>query len=133
MLAEKTNHPDWIADYADRLSEWHDRVADRSLADWDSRSFWLTLRRVGGEIRPLTRAFVESWVAETRTGGGLATRATARTLIANRERYLKSGRARLMNQAALDRWQGASGLLRLDYRWRVTRTLLADLQVPGPT
>lgn len=48
-------------------------------------------------------------------------------MVANRERLIKGGRARQVNQAALDRWSGASGLTRLDYRWAVAKSHLDDL------
>ena len=51
----------------------------------------------------------------------------ASELISTRERQIKGGRARLVNQAALDRWSGGSGLGRHDFRWLIARGHLADL------
>ena len=34
---------------------------------------------------------------------------------------------RLVNAAALDNWAGGSGLVRLDYRWRIAHRILADI------
>ena len=61
------------------------------------------------------------WLDLAESDIDLATDPAATKLITTRERQIKGGRARLVNQAALDRWSGRSGLSRLDYRWSVAR------------
>jgi hypothetical protein len=54
----------------------------------------------------------------------------ARTLIRNRERFLKKNLARLHNQRALELWSGKSGTDRLDFRWKVVQQLIEDIRRP---
>jgi hypothetical protein len=50
-------------------------------------------------------------------------------LIANRERQLKGGRARLLpeNLRARDRWQGDPSGSPIDYRWGQSQIILNDI------
>lgn len=41
------------------------------------------------------------------------------------------GRARVANRDALTAWPGASGLVRLDYRWAVPRRMMNDILAPA--
>ena len=76
---------------------------------------------------PITMQFVNRWLDLIETHTDLAHNKAAADLVSARERRIKGGRARLVNQSALDRWSGGSGLGRLDFRWTICRRHLEDL------
>lgn len=128
LLAERREHDELIEHYRLELSDWRDELAASQVLDgWDRQDWWGELHQRNPSLSPLTRRFIDSWLDILAAGGDVADRPEARALVATRERQIKQGRARLVNQAALDRWTGRSGLARLDYRWRVTQRLLFDL------
>ena len=128
LLARRRNMDDAVARYESDLALWRDEVhASEAFDGWDRVAWWTTLTRLNPGIRPLTRAFVDEWLDLAASDPDVANNADAATLVATRERQIKSGRARLANQAALDHWGGASGLRRLDFNWSVARRHLADL------
>lgn len=128
LLAERCQNTDQVDGYQRELADWRDDL-DRSgvLIGWDRADWWATLHRLNPSLHPLTRRFVDSWLDIIYAQIDVATSHEARQLVGTRERQIKGGRARLTNQAALDRWTGRSGLVRLDYRWQVTQNLLFDL------
>lgn len=83
-------------------------------------------------VRPATKNFVNSWLDLVASDVDIATDTAATKLINSRELQIKGGRARLVNQAALDRWSGQSRLSRLDYRWSVASRHLRDLYEARP-
>jgi hypothetical protein len=127
MLSERAKNSELEGKYRQELATWREQVTDGPLRQWDRQHFWRTLQRAGSPIRQPSQIFVDAWVHHVDSTIDLASSDSARTTIADRERRLKGGRSRLVNQAALDRWNGAAGLVTLDYRWRVTRGLLLDL------
>jgi len=127
ILSERARNSELEGNYRQELATWREQVTDGPLRQWDGPHFWRTLQRAGSPIRQPTQIFVDAWVQHVDSTIDLASSDSARTTIADRERRLKGGRSRLVNQAALDRWNGAAGLVTLDYRWRVTRGLLLDL------
>ena len=60
-----------------------------------------------------------------------AENSTVHRLIRERERRLKSKRARLSYRAALENWNQAPVGGQLDYRWGITKTYLQDLAAAG--
>ena len=62
---------------------------------------------------------------------GFAENRTVYRLIRERERRLKSKRARLSYRAALENWTQAPVGGQLDYRWGITKTYLQDLAAAG--
>jgi hypothetical protein len=128
LLARKRDHEQLVAEYETELPLWRDEIqATKALDDWNRSDWWATVHRCNPRLRQATKNFVNSWIGLAESDVDLATDATATTLISSRERQIKGGRARLVNQAALDRWSGRSGLSRLDYRWSVARRHLRDL------
>lgn len=96
-------------------------------ASWDQAEFWAAVSEHNARIHPRTRYFIDQWIDLVGTGDDLSKSKVADKLVENRERQIKGGRARFVNQAALDRWSGASGLGRLDFRWGISRSHLLDL------
>ena len=128
LLAERQQQDDRVDLYRIALDDWRDEVQRTgALHDWDRKAWWSRLCDLNPRLHPLTRRFVDTWLDIVDATTAVADLDVARTAVATRERQIKGGRARLANQAALDRWSGASGLVRLDYRWQVTQRLLFDL------
>jgi hypothetical protein len=131
MLAKEANNDDFLADHRGRLKSWADRIAsiESDISGWNRGEFWRFVTSQGGIIPLQTRLFVERW-ADIVSAGSLKAieRSTAaRSLITDRERYLKRGQARLGNDRALALWQGDSGTRPLTYRWEITCTTLSDI------
>jgi hypothetical protein len=115
----------WRADVLARLAD---------LQRWDRGEMWEMLRLAGAGVTAQTRDFVETWVSlllEARDPGMLLRSEAARDLISRRERRLKRNLARLHNPNARERWNGNSGLGRMDYRWRNAQTVLNDMIQAG--
>lgn len=105
---------------------------EAGLRDWDRADYWELVRRLNPRISTRTQDFAEKWI-------GVSLRAAAGErvwddgpvglLIANRERQLKGGRARLLpeNMRARDRWEGDASGGPIDYRWGQTQIILNDI------
>lgn len=121
-----------VGRYRGCLDEWSAEVAEtHALEGWERDEFWAAVRRHNPGLRRPTEKFVESWIERLRQAPTIADDEAARALIRDRELALKGGRARLVNAAARDHWEGASGLVRLDYNWSVAQRLLDDVLNPG--
>ena len=128
VLARKSGRDDLVAAYEGQLRQWRDEVAATSaLERWNRADWWATIGRQNPRLRGATIQFVDSWIDLLSAENDLAHSSTAAQLISNRERQIKGGRARVVNQSALDRWSGGTGLGRHDFRWRVARSHLNDL------
>lgn len=128
LLAEKRDSEELINRCREAIEQWREDVRSaRSFDSWERSDFWEFLRERNPRISPLTRRFVDRWLDSVEDDVDVAGDDHARKLIRDREIQLKGGRARMVNQAALDVWRGASGLVRLDYRWKVAKRLLQDI------
>ncbi|MEI9939258.1 MAG: DUF6361 family protein [Pseudomonadota bacterium] len=114
----------------EELHKWCADLNARSnaISGWDHNEFW-TLAKDQANVRGSTEHFVNSWwKLQTWRDPELAISSpTARELIRAREQSLKGSRARLGNQRALELWNGAAGLSRLNYRWAVTTRIINDI------
>ena len=128
LLARKSGRDDGGADYEERLKRWRDELhASSALDGWSRTDWWATIQRRNPRLRPITMQFVNRWLNLIESDVSLATSKAASDLISTRERQIKGGRARLVNQSALDRWSGGSGLGRHEFRWSISRRHLEDL------
>lgn len=128
LLARMSDREKLVADYEAELSLWREEVQSTNALDsWSRSAWWATVQRCNPRVRPATKNFVNSWLDLVASDVDIATDTAATKVINSRELQIKGGRARLANQAALDRWSGQSGLSRLDYRWSVARRHLRDL------
>lgn len=128
LLAEKANRSSLQDRYRDQLRQWRAELETSNvLADWDRADWWATIQRQNSRLSPLTRRFVDEWLDLASSRVDVAASVAARDLVALRERRIKGGRARLVNQSALDRWQGGSGTSRHDFRWATAKSHLNDL------
>lgn len=128
LLARKSGHDDAVGVYEERLDQWRLEVQHtKTLDGWSRSDWWGTVRRLNPRVRPITVQFVDRWLNLIEADTDMATSRAAHDLITSRERQIKGGRARLVNQSALDRWSGESGMGRLDYRWTIGWRHLSDL------
>lgn len=136
LLAEATSgdtdrfRDDRVVHYRERLAEWADKAdATRTLDSADLIQLGQLMAARHRRMTTRTRTFLEGWFDESRSPHAVADAPSARRLVAERERSVKGGRARLRpgNIKALNAWSGASGTARMYYRWANVTTLLQDL------
>jgi Family of unknown function (DUF6361) len=128
LLARKCGRDDLVAEYEHRLVQWRDELNDTAVLDgWGRAEWWETIRRQNPRLRAITMQFVNRWLDLINVDADLVGNKDAASLINTRERQIKGGRARLVNQSALDRWSGESGLGRHEFRWSIARGHLEDL------
>ena len=80
-------------------------------------------------LRPRTREFADQWfeLVSTPGDGPVQDRPEARRIVRERERALKSARARLTYAEARDRRSGYPFSDRQEYRWTQVKTICADI------
>lgn len=129
LLSELRENEDWIERYQTALTEWSDELDTKELASWSLDDFWHETRHTGHSVLEPAKRFVTEWVALVRKEGGLGrNRDAANGLVMTRERRLKKGQSRFANKSARDRWQGASGTGRFQFRWPIAQSHLKDLK-----
>ena len=117
-----------------RLEDWGRLVTSRhrALSHWADHpgEFWPVLAGYG--ISGATQHFWTDMVQRAMDDPGrFAENPLVHRRIRERERRLKSKRARLSHRAALENWnQGPVGG-QLDYRWGITKSHLQDLAAAG--
>ena len=128
QLAELRKREDWVNLYRGRLTQWAADLDEQRLEAWSLADFWREVDHPTHSIRPALIRFVQDWVALARTDPtDLPDSEAARALVRDREQRLKTSQSRFTNQAARDRWGGASGADRLSFRWGQAKSHLGDL------
>lgn len=132
MLAELRQDEELVEIYASAMDDWQAEIdaCAAELHAWDRRQFWQLVHGAGAIPWP-TRRFVDGWLdllLTTEPAAGLAAHLPARALVRDREAGLKGGRSRFESRRHLEIWSGAAGLAPLDYRWRVARRIVDDIQ-----
>lgn len=132
MLASKASKSELRNQYAEQMQDWAALIKSRKreLSEWNRGSFWSLISSQGIRVSIRTREFVDTWLDFVLSGEDpalLAGKATVRDLIKQREVTLKRGLARLDNQRALELWNEAAGLGRLNFRWHVARRMVNDI------
>lgn len=120
-----------LAKHRDAYLQWLHAVDDeRHLLDsWDQGAFWAFVYRENERVSPITRRFVEAWMAAVLNGAAaqaLEGDTEPRLLVANRELWLKRSQARLSNAKLLGSWGGGVGG-GLDFRWPTVKRILTDI------
>jgi len=137
LLAEKAKNEELTVSYTDQLEDWAEEMeeAEAALRTWGRDAFWQIVRRANPAVSNRTRSFVNDWLDIALPSGSprkVAESARARAMVKAREQALKGEQARLVNQRALERWNGAAGAGRTSYRWwRVERIVLDILEGLG--
>ena len=123
LLARRRGDDGLIDGYVERLARWENEllIPSRALEGWSRAAWWSTIQRKNPRLRQPTIQVVNRWIDLLEGDGPLADSQRAADLISTRERQMKGGRARLMNQSALDRWSGESGTGRHSFRWPIAR------------
>ena len=131
MLAELRQDEALVDAYLDgfqeRQSVLNDYPAEQTGGDRDE--FWGLVTRIG-RIPWSTQRFVNDWLdvlLACDTLPELARNERARTIVRDREIWLKRGRSRFESRRHLEMWSGAAGLAPLDYRWSVARRIVNDI------
>ena len=132
LLARKGGRDELVGEYEVELGLWRDELQSTSALEGWSRTVYgppfagITLFSASSPSTSSTPGL--TWPALTSIWAPTRLRSNSSTHV-NED---QGGRGRLVNQAALDRWSGRSGLGRLDYRWPVARRHLNDLYEARP-
>lgn len=110
---------------------WARSVEDeRHLLDaWDQAAFWSFVRRQNERVSSRTEVFVQAWgraVLDGSAAEALDAAPAVRQLVAERERSVKRGQARLSNPKLLALWGGGGGS-GLDFRWPTVKAIVTDI------
>ncbi len=127
-LSELRQHEEWIGVYRELLEDWSVGLDIPAIRDWRLEDFWEDVRHPAHVVLPAARSFVREWrdLALSQPTQ-IVDSAAARRLVEERERRLKGSQSRFTNQAVRDRWTGASGVVRLNFRWNRGEAYLQDL------
>ncbi|WFU16453.1 DUF6361 family protein [Bradyrhizobium sp. CB3481] len=127
-LSELRSRDDWAADYRERIASWAAGLDLSVVRSWSLDDFWNAVEHPGHSIRPAAKRFVMQWLELVIEGTTrIALSSAARQLVEERERRLKTSQSRYTNHAVRDRWTGASGVNRLNFRWSQAKSHLKDL------
>ncbi len=123
---------DLVDHYRGRLADWVDLMEERRAPHlaWhgDRPAFWQLVTRENPRVPRRTVAFVNRWSDLAVTSPDeIADDPDARHLVEQRELQVKRSLARVRNLRALERWSGASGTSRLNYRWSQVSTVASDI------
>lgn len=127
-LSELRGRDDWAADYRELIAVWAAELDLSVVRNWSLDDFWDAVEHPAHSIRPAAKRFVTQWLELVIDGATqIASTPAARQLVEERERRLKTSQSRYANHAVRDRWTGASGVDRLNFRWNQARSHLRDL------
>jgi len=128
LLAKQANLPDLLEKHRQSYLDWAEGQDPTLVVDWPLGEFWSLVLEHGHRITPATQGFVANWAALVRGGARrLLDDEDAKTLIVEREKWLKQAHSRFRNERALKQWGGSAFLGRLSFRWRSVHVLLNDL------
>jgi hypothetical protein len=129
-LAEVAGREALVAEHRAEFSRWAAEDVPRDdLGRWSLAELWRETLDHGHTITPLTRRFVDAWVAAVLAGPQrLLDDPAARAFLRAREQEVKGrAHARFTNRRALLQWNGRAGLARMTYRWSTAQRFLKDL------
>jgi hypothetical protein len=120
--------PALIEDYRQLLEGWREELQHLALHGWDLDDLFQIVGSTSHNLTQSSREFVRGWLSiALQSTKSLETDQDAIELLSKREHSLKRMKARLLHNAPLERWSGASGLARLDFRWGIARRYLGEL------
>ncbi|MFA1677369.1 DUF6361 family protein [Rhizobium mongolense] len=121
-----------IEHYRSRLDDWKTKLEFLDLNSWDLDDLFSLIGTTSHSLTKSSRDFIRGWASIARDGARhLETNSSAIELLRHREHGLKRLKARLLHDAPLERWSGASGDARLDFRWGISRSYLGELADAG--
>ena len=118
---------DSIEEYRAKITAW--AAAEAKEAQYEPEALWELVVRSGRRLPTPQRLFVENWSRRLPEldPDAVAGDVQLRRLIIDRERQLKSERARLANRNRLLDWHAGTGVGRMDFRWVRVRQFMIDL------
>lgn len=120
------------ADYRSRIDDWRSELDHLALNEWNLDDLFGLIGKTSHSLTKLSRDFIRSWVTiALDRNGPLEEDQQAIELLKQREHSLKRTKARLLHDAPLERWSGASGDARLDFRWGIASRYLGELADAG--
>lgn len=131
ILSEQEHQKERVRDYRGRFADWAREIKERSgiFKAWKRNDFWEHARAGNARIGEPTFDFINTWWDHVLAGnhGELLDKPSVRSLITDRERWLKKNLARIGNPRARELWNGEAGSAQLDFRWQVSQNLLSDI------
>jgi hypothetical protein len=133
IVSELCAREEEVAGYRERLGDWSANMTDHlsEFRGWSLTDFWIMASSVNSRIPLPARLFVERWIELVLRVGPerIPDSDAARRLVADRERAIKRGLARVDNVRAREVWRGESGVRRIEYRWNsIVKQLIVDIQ-----
>lgn len=126
MLAELVSDNALVEEYGTQLEAWEAELDEhRVFEGWTRSDFWALVRGLNPRLRASTQSFVEDWFALAESGQ--STSPQARSLVKQREIFLKARRSRLLDAQARESWTPGAGTGRLGFRWGIAVSFLADI------
>lgn len=117
-----------VEEYRQSLETWRGELKHLALQSWDLDDLFQIVGTTSHNLTQSSRDFVRTWLEiSLQSNKSLERDQEAIDLLRQREQTLKRMKARLLHDAPLERWSGASGLARLDFRWAVARRYLGEL------
>ena len=114
--------------YRASIEDWKSDLESLSVNDWDLDDLFSLIGSTSHNLTKPSRDFIRAWVTIVRDSvGPIETDQRAIDLLKQREHGLKRMKARLLHDAPLERWSGASGHARLDFRWGIASRYLGEL------
>ena len=129
----KSEQDDLVDRYRQEMLEWYKNIKSEStrFSSWNKNLFWEIVAEQNSRVPNATKTFCMQWINYAINSASafddFVDNVSIRSLIKDRERFLKKENARLSNSKALEAWRGASGIGQLDYRWRIARTMINDI------
>lgn len=119
---------DMIEKYQSQLVIWQESLDMPAVREWELDGFWQSVDHRAHSITALAKRFVADWIEIVKSGdlsgAGLQ---NASQMVESREKQLKKTQSRFDNKAVRDRWNGASGVKPLSFRWAQAKSHLKDL------
>lgn len=113
--------------YSQDLTTWAVEMEANDFDTWNLSELFSIVGQTNHRLSGLTRTFVESWTRQAIAAPHeIISSDSARLLLVSRESRKKS-KSRLSQDAPLDRWSGASGANRMNFRWNIARSYLEDM------
>lgn len=118
--------------YYERIENWQNELKHLALDEWELDDLFDLIGTTTHRLTASSKDFIRDWVNLVRTvPANLTTNSLATDLLKQREFSLKRMKARLLYDAPLERWSGAAGDARLDFRWRTAKKYLEELSDVG--
>lgn len=124
LLQERFGSSERKEEFQGYWEDWHQRIQDFPDT-WSTEEMWNRVKAHGSRVRPMTKRFIEGWIAEAQKGATDLEKCNQ--LVIAQERNNKKRRARLRpgnESESVNGWLGLSGL---NYRLTQVKQLVQDI------